>query len=155
MSLSQDLTRQMSAKTNESLLAMHAKPEDWTSEALDAARIELQTRGVEANTCPTPNPTTDRHRFVFGQISLLVLCAAAGLVVYFPLTVPADYTGERGLGYALSGLYYGSFLCIVDVPIALVGLIRREHPRWPATLGLALSILPALGGVYLLCGAAW
>jgi hypothetical protein len=98
---------------------------------------------------------TQKPKTTFGKISLALLPVAAGLVVYFPLTIPAGLTGERAGGYALQGLYYGSFLCILNVLIAFVGIATHERPRWPAITGLALSFLPALGGIYLLCGAPW
>jgi len=44
---------------------------------------------------------------------------------------------------------------MANVAIAAIGLARRENPRWPALTGLLLSILPALGEIYLLCGAPW
>ena len=68
-----------------------------------------------------------------------------------PFTVSAESAG----GYALQGLYYGSYLCILNVLIAFIGIGTGERPRWPAITGLALSFLPALGGIYLLCGAPW
>jgi hypothetical protein len=96
-----------------------------------------------------------KRKATFGKISLALLPVAAGLVVYFPLTIPAEISGETAFGYALQGLYYGSFLCILNVLIAFVGIATGERPRWPAITGLSLSFLPALGGIYLLCGAPW
>jgi hypothetical protein len=65
------------------------------------------------------------------------------------------FFGADGLAFIVVGLYIGGIMCIANVLIALIGLARRENPRWPAITGLALSVLPALGGVYLLCGAPW
>lgn len=42
-----------------------------------------------------------------------------------------------------------------NIVLAFIALSRHENPRWPAITGLALSVLPALGEVYLLCGAPW
>ena len=92
---------------------------------------------------------------IFGRLSLWVLGAAAAIaVISFLITMLGDY-GERGMLFLGLGLYAGSVLCIANVLIALTGLARRENPRWPAITGLVLSVFPALGGVYLFCGAPW
>jgi hypothetical protein len=63
--------------------------------------------------------------------------------------------GEGGMAILVVGLFIGGIACIGSLVLALIGLARRENPRWPAITGLALSLLPAAGGVYLLCGAPW
>jgi hypothetical protein len=95
------------------------------------------------------------HQPVFGRFSLWVLGAAAAItVVSFLIPLLGSY-GESGMGFIVLGLGLGGIMCIANVVIALIGLARRESPRWPAIIGLVLSVLPALGGVYLLCGAPW
>jgi hypothetical protein len=60
MKESQDLARKMAETTNEDLLAMFTRPDDWTPEALEAARIELRKRNVECIVNPVPGPATER-----------------------------------------------------------------------------------------------
>jgi uncharacterized membrane protein YhaH (DUF805 family) len=47
MSTPQELAGQMAQKTDQQLLDMFAKPEDWLPEALDAAKVELRQRNVD------------------------------------------------------------------------------------------------------------
>ena len=47
MTTPQILDSQMAERTNEELLEMFERREDWLPEALEAARIELQRRGIE------------------------------------------------------------------------------------------------------------
>ncbi|SRR6266566_487055 len=95
------------------------------------------------------------HQPVFGRLSLWVLGAAAVIVVVSFLIPMLESYGESGMGFIVLGLGLGGIMCIANVVIALIGLARRESPRWPAVTGFVLSVLPALGGVYLLCGAPW
>ena len=48
MKAPKNLSLQIANKTDEELLAMFKRPENWLPEALDAARAELQRRGVDA-----------------------------------------------------------------------------------------------------------
>ena len=90
----------------------------------------------------------------FGSLSLVVFCGALLVMLYFPLTVSVrGYTGERAFGYALTGIFFGCIGCIPNLALAIIGITRQERPRWPAVTALLLSVLPALGGIYLLCGA--
>ena len=57
MDAPENLARQMAEKTNESLLDMLRLPEHWLTEALAAARAELQRRGVDTSTMKTWPPT--------------------------------------------------------------------------------------------------
>jgi hypothetical protein len=92
---------------------------------------------------------------IFGRLSLWVLAAAAVIaVISFLIPMFGSY-GESGMGFIVLGWGLGGIMCIGNVVVALIGLARRENPRWPAVTGLVLSLLPALGGVYLLCGAPW
>ena len=45
-SVRQDFAEQMARKTDPDLLAMLARPRDWTPEALDAARTEIHKRAA-------------------------------------------------------------------------------------------------------------
>ncbi len=47
MSAPQDLPQQMAAKTDRELVAMFESPGDWATEALTAARAELQKRNID------------------------------------------------------------------------------------------------------------
>jgi hypothetical protein len=90
------------------------------------------------------------HQPLFGRLSLWVLAAAAVIAV---ISVPiARSHPEDGLAIIGFGFWLGGIMCIVNIVISLIGLARRESPRWPAITGLSLSVLPALGLVYLLCG---
>src|SRR3954464_77752 len=92
---------------------------------------------------------------VFGRMSLWVLGVAAVITtICFLIPMLGSY-GEPGLAILIVGLFIGGIACIGSLVLAIIGLARRENPRCPAITGLALSLLPALGGVYLLCGAPW
>ncbi|MGA9452763.1 MAG: hypothetical protein WBW41_15630 [Verrucomicrobiia bacterium] len=59
MNAPENLATQMANKTSDQLLAMFKQPDDWLPEALDAAKTELQRRGVEVSTirvCHSPTP---------------------------------------------------------------------------------------------------
>jgi len=86
--------------------------------------------------------------------------AAAAAVVVLPVSmaVSLEFLGVIAvirIGSFIIGLYAGGIMSIASFLIAFIGLVRGESPRWPAVTGLALSVLPALGGIYLLCGAPW
>lgn len=89
------------------------------------------------------------HQPVFGWLSLWVLAAAAVLVVISFLIPMFGSYGESGMGFIVLGWGLGGIMCITNVLIALIGLARRESPRWPSITVLLLNVLPALGGVYL------
>ena len=92
---------------------------------------------------------------IFGRLSLWVFGFAVAISLFFMLIPFLGSYGERGFGYFVWGIILGCFASIASAVIALIGLARRENPRWPAATGLALSVLPALGAVYILCGAPW
>jgi len=47
----------MAEKSDQELLAMFASPDDWTAEALDSAKAELRTRGLDSpSERPPPAP---------------------------------------------------------------------------------------------------
>jgi hypothetical protein len=56
MNTSQNLTEQMTGKTDQQLLDIFSKPSDWSSEALGAAKAELQKRGIPIPDLPPPPP---------------------------------------------------------------------------------------------------
>jgi hypothetical protein len=60
-----DLARQMAEKSDQELLVMFASPEDWTTAALEAAKVELRKRGYD-NPGERPPPEPERPDFVFG-----------------------------------------------------------------------------------------
>jgi hypothetical protein len=58
MNTPENLGVQVADKTNDQLSAMLKQPDDWRPEALDAARAELQRRGVAASTIAFANSST-------------------------------------------------------------------------------------------------
>lgn len=99
-------------------------------------------------------PAKQARKAIFGSLSLLVFCGAVFVILFFGLTdPPSGYSGEQALGRLLRGLVLGCNACVLSVAYAITGLIRRERPRWPAITGLALGLLPALGGLYIDCGS--
>ena len=73
MSAPENLSAQMADKTNDELLAMFKRPEDWLPEALDAARAELQRRGVDTSTIHIGPPPIPNGQPVFFAVSPLKL----------------------------------------------------------------------------------
>jgi len=73
MNAPQNLALQMAEKPNDQLLQMLRRPDDWLPEALDAARAELQRRGVDASTIrigpPTICPECNSERIVAGEMT--------------------------------------------------------------------------------------
>ena len=94
------------------------------------------------------------HQPILGRLSLRMpfVAAAIALISLIP-ALGAD--GEEGMAFFIVGLHFGGILCMANIALAFVALSRHENPRWPAVTGLALSVLPAIGEVYLLCGAPW
>jgi hypothetical protein len=69
----ENLSAQMADKTNEELLAMFKRPEDWLPEAQDDARAELQRRGVDTSTIHIGPPPIPNGQPVFFGVSPLKL----------------------------------------------------------------------------------
>ena len=88
---------------------------------------------------PTPEKATFGRLSLYG-LALLVLFAALSFLAPMFLGV----TGEGSLGFAVYGFALPCYGCIPNLFLALAGLIRRETPIWPAGVGFALSLLPAL-----------
>ena len=64
MTAPRDLAQQMAEKSDQDLLAMFASPDDWTAEALDASKTELQKRGIDSHCERPPSghpPEIDGH----------------------------------------------------------------------------------------------
>ena len=79
MNTPENLAAQMAAKTNDQLSAMFKTPNDWLPEALDAARVELQHRGVDASTIlvgPPPTPQGQPAFFAVSPLKLIVMSTA-------------------------------------------------------------------------------
>src|ERR1041385_4819285 len=83
-------------------------------------------------------------RSIFGRFSLWLLGAASAVTLVL-IAIPffGSY-GEQGWGFFVLGLGLGGILCIASFVTALIGLTRRESPRWPAITGFVLSLIPAL-----------
>jgi hypothetical protein len=73
MNASENLPAQTAEKTNDQLLEMFSRPDDWLPEALEAARAELQQRGVDASTIITGPPPLPEGQPVFFPVSPLKL----------------------------------------------------------------------------------
>jgi hypothetical protein len=69
----ENLPAQMADKTNDELSAMFKSPQDWLPEALDAARAELQRRGIDASAIPVGPPPIPEGHPVFFPVSPLKL----------------------------------------------------------------------------------
>ena len=84
MNTPENLAAQMAAKTNDQLSAMFKTPNDWLPEALDAARVELQQRGVDASTIPVGPPRTPQGQPAFFAVSplKLIVMSTATLGIY-------------------------------------------------------------------------
>ena len=94
------------------------------------------------------------HQPIFGRLSLRMPFVAAAVVMIS--SIPAFAAdGEEGMAFFVVGLHLGGIVCMANIVLAFIAFSRHENPRWPAVTGLALSVLPALGEVYLLCGAPW
>ena len=63
----------MAEKTNDQLVAMLQRPDDWLPDALDAARAELQRRGVDASTIRVGPPPIPAEQPIFFPVSPLKL----------------------------------------------------------------------------------
>ena len=55
MNPAQTLAEKMAEKPDQHLHDMLARPADWTPEALDAAKKELERRGIENRSIPVPD----------------------------------------------------------------------------------------------------
>ena len=94
---------------------------------------------------------TETPKAVHGPRSLLAFCGAFAAFLFFRLTASYWHLGyPGGLAYIGIGLVFGCCLCMVSTVLAIIGLRCREQPRWPAIAGLALSVLPASGGLCLI-----
>jgi multisubunit Na+/H+ antiporter MnhB subunit len=98
---------------------------------------------------PSEEPTPKVRKAAFGALSLLVFAGGVGITLLLAAP-PSGANGHETMGYAFTGLVVGGFTCILSLLFAIIGLIRRERPRWPAITGLVLSFLPAFGAVSLL-----
>jgi hypothetical protein len=76
MNAPEDLAAQMAQKTNDQLVAMLQRPDDWLPESLDAARAEIQRRGIETSTIsvgPPPMPAGQPLFFPVSPLKLIVM----------------------------------------------------------------------------------
>jgi hypothetical protein len=71
MKTPQELAEQMAAQTDQQLQDMFARPADWTPQALDAARAELQKRGLRPVEAAPPPPNKDYEVLPSGRKRLL------------------------------------------------------------------------------------
>jgi hypothetical protein len=72
----ENLAAQLSEKTNDELLAMFARPDDWLPETLDSAKVELEKRGIDTNAIklgPPPIPMGQPLFFPVSTLKLIVM----------------------------------------------------------------------------------
>jgi hypothetical protein len=72
----ENLADQTAEKTNDQLLAMFKRPDDWLPEALDSAKAELQKRGVDTSTTslgPPPIPMGQPLFFPVSPLKLVIM----------------------------------------------------------------------------------
>ena len=99
----------------------------------------------------TESPAKPR-KAIFGVLSLLVLGAAVFAFIRIS-RVPPGVHGEGAFGGFVVAVMISCYISIPSLFLAVIGLMRGERPRWPAIVGTTLSAFPALGGVYIACGA--
>ena len=137
-------------RTDEEIYVMIAHAEDYLPEAVVAARDELRRRNLSPGKVAMLETTAqgaaaEEHPWAkakYGIISLCLLPVPPGLMVFFFLTAPADLEGEAKWGPLVAGLLFGSLVCILNVLVASISIVKGERPLWPAITGLALR-LPA------------
>src|SRR3954467_4043612 len=96
------------------------------------------------------NTAKQSTKATFGRLSLFVFGGSVAIALFFLLTASSSgYGGANGFAYGVFGLIVGCFACALNIVIAIIGLVRRECPRWPAVTGLVLSLPPALGAIYI------
>jgi len=96
------------------------------------------------------------QKAIFGPLSLLVFGGAVLIIILIVLTghfFPLGYPG--GLIYVFFAMIIGGGASILSAVFGIVSLRRHEHPRWPAVMALALSLLPVLGSILILIRMLW
>ncbi len=97
----------------------------------------------------------ERRGAPFGRSTLWILAAAFVVGALLCLLPPSSLGCSEGMGYLFLVIFAPSALCIPNVGLAVMGLVRRERPRWPAVVGLAISIGPAAVAAYILITIQW
>jgi hypothetical protein len=92
-----------------------------------------------------------RNAPILGGLSLFALLADMLISGIFLGANPGS--GEQSFWYFTACLSYFCIACLVSMLLGIASLVRRERPRWLAIIGLCLTTLPALGGLYILAGA--
>lgn len=107
-----------------------------------------------------PDPTTlagggrpaqpaKRRRPILGMLSLFAFCGAATIGIFMTMSI-ASHTKEMASLGAIAGIGLGCMVSVLSLTLAAIGIAREETPRWPALLGMALSLLPAGIGIWML-----
>jgi hypothetical protein len=73
MNAPEKLAAQMAEKTNDQLVAMLQRPDDRLPESLDAARVEMQRRGIDTSTISVRPPPMPAEQPIFFPVSPLKL----------------------------------------------------------------------------------
>lgn len=153
----QEAEKLVTEKTDDELLQMLARPEDWQPVIVDAAKSKLRQKGVVYNPpligTELAIQAAKPRDPICGVLSLLVFCGS--VFVFFRIIgeEPPGVHGEHALGYLVAAVMISCYISIPSLLLGVIGLLRAERPIWPAITGTALSALPALGGVYIACGA--
>ena len=87
------------------------------------------------------------RRPVLGFLSLFGFAALLlAIPVFYFLPGYTHMGGDRGVGLAFFGLFLFFYGCLPNMVLALIGLLRRETPWWPAAVDLTFSVLPFIAG---------
>jgi len=139
MTAPQILDSQMAERTNEELLEMFERREDWFPEALEAARVELQRRGIEIK--PEEKEEEPRASRLLSFKSQAAIGIVPGIIMQFFGQALRDHARGQGLlivALVLSVAGYVSFIW------GCVGYSAgKGYTKWLGALGL-LSCLGLL-----------
>lgn len=91
----------------------------------------------------------------FGWSALWVFAAVVVITALLWLVQPSNLGCSEGMGYLFLMVLVPSAMCVPIVGLAVASLIRQERPRWPAIVGLVLSVGPAAVALYILSTIQW
>ena len=153
MNTLQELKDQMAGMTDAELQKMFARQEDWTPQALDAARVELQRRSIAIPEPPKP-PLPEAESC--GQPSTApLLCGVSRVLSLLAVVILVGLnTIGWGSSFVQDSLRGGGGLGQIWTPSALLGLIaistghlglgrtkKRGKGRLTTIIGLVFSYI--------------
>jgi hypothetical protein len=98
--------------------------------------------------CEIVKPVAIQRSPVFGLSSLFAFCGAATGAIYIT-TRPPGLSSELGMGLLVGAAIVFCCGSILSLSFAVFGIVRKETPRWPSITGIALSVVPAIAGVWI------